>query len=101
VDRKETSHIKYVSGLTEFSFEEGLKKSKQKDLILQRTNFGIHRDDFQFQLGEDELKRFGSQGQQKSFIIALKLAQFEVLENMKGFKPLLLLDDIFDKLDNL
>src|SRR5690606_37647285 len=67
---------------------------------LQRTSFGIHRDDFLFELQKEELKRFGSQGQQKSFIIALKLAQFELFDTFKGFKPLLLLDDIFDKLDD-
>lgn len=100
VDAHEITTVQYVTGLADASFEAGLKSCRQKDLILQRTCFGIHRDDFQFQLNSGELKRFGSQGQQKSFIIALKLAQFDVLENNKGFKPLLLLDDIFDKLDD-
>ena len=69
-------------------------------MALQRTSFGIHRDDYQFTLGHGDLKRLGSQGQQKSFIIALKLAQLEVIRNHKGFSPVLLLDDIFDKLDD-
>lgn len=100
VGDKESATVRYVSGLMDYTFEEGLKKSRQKDLILQRTSFGIHRDDFLFELQKEELKRFGSQGQQKSFIIALKLAQFELFDTFKGFKPLLLLDDIFDKLDD-
>jgi DNA replication and repair protein RecF len=72
----------------------------RRDQFTQRTHFGIHRDDYQFKLGDGDLKRLGSQGQQKSFIIALKLAQHEVMEKNKGFKPVLLLDDIFDKLDD-
>ncbi len=90
----------YASGLNETSFVEGLAGSLRRDQFMQRTHFGIHRDDYQFKLGDGDLKRLGSQGQQKSFIIALKLAQHEVMENNKGFKPVLLLDDIFDKLDD-
>lgn len=100
VEDSEKTTIHYNSGLTEANFVDGLKANRQKDLALQRTSFGIHRDDFLFGLGSGELKRFGSQGQQKSFIIALKLAQFEIFERNKSFKPLLLLDDIFDKLDD-
>jgi DNA replication and repair protein RecF len=100
VDGKEVASIRYVSGLSENSFAEGLQKNQQRDLLLQRTNFGVHRDDFALTLDGEDLKKFGSQGQQKSFVIALKLAQFEVLEAVKGFKPILLLDDIFDKLDD-
>ena len=65
-----------------------------------RTTVGTHRDDFLFTLGAHELKRFGSQGQQKSFLIALKLAEFDYLFSKSGTKPMLLLDDIFDKLDD-
>jgi DNA replication and repair protein RecF len=79
---------------------EGLVKNRQKDLALQRTSFGIHRDDFEFSLEQGDLKRLGSQGQQKSFVIALKLAQAEIIKTRKGFNPVLLLDDIFDKLDD-
>jgi DNA replication and repair protein RecF len=101
VDGSEMASIQYLSGVSDQTFAEGLKKNLQRDLVLLRTNFGIHRDDFLLMLSGDELKKFGSQGQQKSFVIALKLAQFEVLQTIKGFPPLLLLDDIFDKLDDL
>lgn len=100
VDGVEAAGIEYESGLASTSYKEGLYNNRQKDLALQRTAFGIHRDDFTFLVNENDLKRFGSQGQQKSFVIALKLAQWEVMREMKGFKPLLLLDDIFDKLDD-
>lgn len=96
----EKAEILYSSELKSVSFPEGLRQSRSKDLLLQRTTFGVHRDDYQFTLGSGDLKRLGSQGQKKSFIIALKLAQFEIIKNHKGFKPLLLLDDIFDKLDD-
>ena len=76
------------------------KDSFQKDLMLHRTTVGIHRDDFEFQMNNYAIKKFGSQGQQKSFLISLKLAQFDILESEKGFKPIILLDDIFDKLDD-
>jgi DNA replication and repair protein RecF len=73
--------------------------SRQKDKILQRTTFGIHRDDLGFEMGGKSVKKFGSQGQLKSFVIALKLAQYEILRGVKTEPPILLLDDIFDKLD--
>jgi DNA replication and repair protein RecF len=100
VDEVEVTNLDYSSEVKEKSFAEGLLKTRQKDLALQRTSFGIHRDDYVFTLGNGDLKRLGSQGQQKSFVIALKLAQFEIIERIKGFKPILLLDDIFDKLDD-
>jgi DNA replication and repair protein RecF len=96
----EETSVVYNSELKNIGYEQGLHSNRQRDLYLQRTNFGIHRDDYQFTLGSGDLKRLGSQGQQKSFIIALKLAQFEVIKRYKGFNPLLLLDDIFDKLDD-
>jgi DNA replication and repair protein RecF len=101
VDGSEMASIQYLSGVSDQSFAEGLRRNLQRDLLLQRSNFGIHRDDFLLTLSGDELKKYGSQGQQKSFVIALKLAQFEVLQTTKGFSPLLLLDDIFDKLDDV
>jgi len=97
---EEEADIRYRSELEETDFREGLMSSRSRDLGLQRTVFGIHRDDYHFTLGSGDLKRLGSQGQQKSFIIALKLAQFEILKKQKGFRPILLLDDIFDKLDD-
>lgn len=100
VDESEEATLNFQSELFDRDFYAGLMASRQRDVVLQRTTFGIHRDDFQFILKGGELKRFGSQGQQKSFVIALKLAQFEMAEKYKGTKPILLLDDIFDKLDD-
>jgi DNA replication and repair protein RecF len=92
--------IQYRSDLEEMSWAEALKKNLNRDLALQRTTTGVHRDDFLFYLNGNELKRFGSQGQQKSFLIGLKLAEFDSININKGLKPILLLDDIFDKLDD-
>ena len=99
-DGKEQVNLQYQSQLADSSFEELLLKSFEKDKVLERTTTGIHKDDLIFQIAEMPLKKFGSQGQQKSFLIALKLAQYAYLQQHKGFKPLLLLDDIFDKLDD-
>jgi len=100
VENLESTEIRYSTELMDKNFLEGLLESRSRDAMLQRTNFGIHRDDYEFILTGEGLKRFGSQGQQKSFVIAMKLAQFEIIEIHKGFKPILLLDDIFDKLDD-
>jgi len=100
VEENEQTDLYYQSGLMGKSFQEGLVVTRQQDLALQRTCFGIHRDDYVFTLESGDMKRLGSQGQQKSFVIALKLAQFEIVKRDKGFKPILLLDDIFDKLDD-
>lgn len=99
-EAKENVSITYRSDLDEINFADLLKKNLQRDIMLQRTTSGIHRDDFLFALNTGELKKFGSQGQQKSFLIGLKLAEFQVLEQAAKKKPLLLLDDIFDKLDD-
>jgi DNA replication and repair protein RecF len=96
----EQADVEYDSDLKKGNFLAGLQKSRERDIYLQRSNFGIHRDDYLFSLGNGELKRLGSQGQQKSFIIALKLSQFEIIKDRKGIRPILLLDDIFDKLDD-
>jgi DNA replication and repair protein RecF len=77
-----------------------LKKSLEKDKIIQYTTSGIHKDDLSFEIGEYPIKKFGSQGQQKSYLIALKLAQFEFIKQQSNVLPILLLDDIFDKLDH-
>jgi DNA replication and repair protein RecF len=89
----------YESQLLQDGFATLLKKSIERDRALERTTAGIHKDDLQFIIHGMPMKKFGSQGQQKSFLIALKLAQYTFLNQQKGFKPLLLLDDIFDKLD--
>jgi DNA replication and repair protein RecF len=96
----EAVSISYRSGTDGDPLSDALSKSLSRDIALQRTTMGAHRDDFVFQLDGFELKRHGSQGQQKSFLIGLKLAEFDVLTSFKQFKPILLLDDIFDKLDD-
>src|ERR1700742_705580 len=90
----------YESQLLQDDFKILLKKNIERDRALERTTAGIHKDDLQFTIHGMPMKKFGSQGQQKSFLIALKLAQYSFLDQQKGFKPLLLLDDIFDKLDD-
>jgi len=97
---KEDVDIDYESQLNEDSFPELIRKSADKDRSSRYTTTGIHKDDFIFNINRYPVKKFGSQGQQKSFIIALKLAQFDFTRSVKGFKPILLFDDIFDKLDN-
>lgn len=92
--------ITYRSHLDQNDFRQALLNSLDHDILLQRTGTGIHRDDFLFSLNRGDLKQMGSQGQQKSFLIALKLTEFEILAKDKKLKPLLLLDDIFDKLDD-
>ena len=98
-DDKEKISIEYKSDLINSHIENLIKDSFQKDVILQYTSVGLHKDDFVFNIDENRIKRFGSQGQQKSFLIALKLAQFDYLKNETGNSPILLMDDIFDKLD--
>ncbi|MBL4676361.1 MAG: DNA replication/repair protein RecF [Mucilaginibacter sp.] len=96
----EKVELTYESPLLQANFASLLKKNMERDRVLERTSLGIHRDDLQFNIHGMAMKKFGSQGQQKSFLIALKLAQYTFLTQNKGFKPLLLLDDIFDKLDD-
>ncbi len=96
---KEQVGISYKSALHESDMQSLLVEKLEKDRVLQYTSGGIHRDDVLFTLGDHPIKKVGSQGQQKSFLIALKLAQFEVSKRHLGMPPLLLLDDIFDKLD--
>ena len=91
--------INYKSDLNSASFSEILKESLSKDRFIQYTSKGIHRDDLNFIIDSNKIKNFGSQGQQKSFLIALKLAQFDYYKTKYGNSPIILLDDIFDKLD--
>lgn len=99
-ENKETVQINYSSQLKDNDLGELLTSSVEKDRYLQYTSVGTHKDDLEFLINGFPVKKFGSQGQQKSFLIALKLAQFEFTKKIKGYKPILLLDDIFDKLDN-
>jgi DNA replication and repair protein RecF len=96
----ENVELVYESQLLQATLETLLKKNSEKDKVLERTTCGVHKDDLLFYIHGMPIKKFGSQGQQKSFLIALKLAQYTLLQQAKGFKPLLLLDDIFDKLDD-
>ncbi len=98
---KEKVEVIYDSQLMEHSFKKLLEISLEKDRITRYTNVGIHKDDLSLQIENYPVKKFGSQGQQKSYVVAMKLAQFEYTKNTKGFKPVLLLDDIFDKLDDI
>lgn len=91
--------LKYRSELQEENFERIFYQNRDRDLGLQRVEKGIHQDKYPLEIERRSLKKFGSQGQQKTFVLALKLAQFEVIRQEKGYPPLLLLDDIFDKLD--
>lgn len=97
---KESVSIEYESQLNERPFEELLATSVDKDRAIRYTSTGTHKDDLILRIENFPVKKFGSQGQQKSYVIAIKLAQFEYTRKIKGFKPILLLDDIFDKLDD-
>lgn len=95
----ETPSINYISHLNEAGMVEILKNQLPKDRILERTSRGIHKDDLRFDLGDFDIKTYGSQGQIKSFVISLKLAAYRYLSDKIGTLPLLLLDDIFEKID--
>ena len=91
--------LRYESQLLQNDFEKLLESSYPKDLALQRTTTGTHRDDLQFYMGNALFKTEASQGQRKSLLFALKLAEWQILKEKKGFTPILLLDDVFEKLD--
>lgn len=91
--------IEYVSELSKAPLDEILAASFERDMALRYTGSGIHRDDFAFSMDGWPIRRHGSQGQQKSFLVSLKFAQYEIMKRNCGFAPLLLLDDVFDKLD--
>ena len=95
----ESVQLIYDSQLFDNTILNLLRNNLAKDRVLQYTSAGIHKDDLLFQIEGFPIKKFGSQGQQKSFLIALKLAQFEFVKKKNGEKPILLLDDIFDRLD--
>lgn len=97
--RYENINLIYESELHQASMEELLKHNRQKDLMILRTTAGVHRDDLVFSLGEQPFKTIASQGQRKSLLFALKLAELEILKEEKRLSPFLLLDDVFEKLD--
>lgn len=97
-DREQVELI-YRSELNDRPFDELLRAARQKDLANEFTTSGLHRDDLVLRIGGYPLRKYGSQGQQKSFLIALKLAQYVLVSEALGERPVLLLDDLFDKLD--
>ncbi len=97
---KEQVDLVFKSQLLDKNYKELLKESLIKDRMTNYTQCGIHKDDIIFEMNNRAIKKTGSQGQQKSFLIALKLAQYEFIKNYLGYNPILLLDDIFDKLDD-
>lgn len=98
-NNSEEVNLIYKSDLFKDSLNNLLVKTLKKDRTLQFTSAGVHKDDLSFEIEQYSIKKFGSQGQQKSFLIALKLAQFDFIKSHSGINPILLLDDIFDKLD--
>jgi len=96
---REKVSLSYQAHLQGSGFRQGLKASMEKDRIVQYTTFGIHKDDLGMALEGYSLKKSGSQGQQKTFLVALKLAEFEFIRKLTEIPPILLLDDIFDKFD--
>lgn len=92
--------LKYISQLENIDFEKVLKESFEKDMLLGYTSTGVHKDELEMTLDRQLMRKIGSQGQNKTFLIALKLAQFAFLASKASTQPILLLDDIFDKLDS-
>ncbi|MDF9799861.1 DNA replication and repair protein RecF [Catalinimonas alkaloidigena] len=98
--QKEEVEITYQSDFENPQFKKQFYKNYRRDLLAQRTTQGIHKDDFLFEINGFPVKKYGSQGQQKSFVISLKLSQFDIIKEEVKTKPILLLDDVFDKLDD-
>lgn len=96
---KESVDLKYQSQLEHKELRQLFIENLNKDKALQYTSVGTHKDDLSFEINDHPIKKFGSQGQQKSYLVALKLAQFDFIKQQSGHTPILLLDDIFDKLD--
>lgn len=96
---KEELFIKYVPNVSSEEFEEKLNYSRKKDMLIKNTNVGPHRDDIQFLIKGVDLRRYGSQGQQRTAALSLKLAEIEMVKNAIGEKPVLLLDDVLSELD--
>lgn len=99
-EKKENVSLCYESALHSTNFADLLSKNIEKDKALQYTSVGIHKDDLLFEIDGYPMKKYGSQGQQKSFLIALKLSQFQMIKTQLKVTPIFLLDDIFDKLDD-
>lgn len=95
----ENVSIEYETELAKASLDQIFNASFEKDTVMRYTTSGIQRDDFIFTMNGHPIRRYGSQGQQKSFLVSLKFAQYEIMRKKYGFAPILLLDDVFDKLD--
>jgi DNA replication and repair protein RecF len=98
-DNRETVQIDYESRLSEYNYQLLADMSWERDKQSQRSNAGIHKDDFDLRIKDMPAREYGSQGQIKSFIFALHLSKYRILSSQSGFQPILILDDIFDKLD--
>ncbi len=98
-EQSEEISIDYNSQLSERPLSELLMESRSRDRALEHTSVGVHRDDIELKIGGYPLRKYGSQGQQKSLLIALKLAQYRIVSARRSERPILLLDDLFDKLD--
>lgn len=96
---KESISLRFTSDLDKGSLSSVFANSLERDMFLRYTSAGIQRDDIEFNMEDHPIRRCGSQGQQKSFLISLKLAQFVIMKELHGIAPVLLLDDVFDKLD--
>jgi len=99
-EANEAIELIYESNLNDQPLADLLKQNRERDRMLQRTSKGIHRDDLQFSMHQLQFKNIASQGQKKSLLFALKLAEYEIIKSTKGFSPILLLDDVFEKLDH-
>ncbi|MDX1315583.1 MAG: DNA replication/repair protein RecF [Eudoraea sp.] len=95
----EQVNLRYQSTLDEGELIDQLRNNINRDRALQYTSVGVHKDDLLFEISDHPIKKFGSQGQQKSYLISLKFAQFHLIKKQEKTTPILLLDDIFDKLD--
>ena len=98
-DNEEVS-VQYKSDLSQANFSEILNENLERDRVLTYTSKGVHKDDLLFEMNASPMRKTASQGQQKSFLIALKLSQMNRIKELTGKTPILLLDDIFDKLDD-
>ena len=96
---QEELELSYESQLHKAEFGRIAETEREKDRLMQRSNAGVHKDDIGIQLKDQPFKNIASQGQRKSLLFALKLSEFEILKSAKGSAPLLLLDDVFEKLD--
>ncbi len=98
-DSRETVSLNYRSHLNDETMQQVLDRNRERDVVLGYTSAGVHRDDVELLLDDFPMRKIGSQGQCKTYTVAMRLAQYDFLKQMSGITPLLLLDDIFDKLD--